>query len=619
MRRFISKPIQGLNSTKGLPLAIPLASSEFDSRGVSCAFGRHGAGYRFRRASTMTDNSSAVVGKDRLIFFDTTLRDGEQSPGATLNMKEKVEIARVLSRLGVDICEAGFPIASMGDFEAVKAIATEVGPLMDGRESTGQPMRICGLSRASEKDIQRCFDAVKYAPLHRIHTFLATSDIHLERKLFISREECIEKATRAVAFAKSLTDDVEFSTEDACRSDPDFLCKVLKEVIAAGATTVNIPDTVGYTTPREYKELFEYLIANVPGSDKVVWSTHCHNDLGLATANALAGIAGGARQVEATVNGIGERAGNTAVEEVVMAVRTRPQEFPVYTSINTMSITRASRMVSSFTGMLVQPNKSIVGANAFAHEAGIHQDGVLKNPETYEIMTPESVGLSTNSLVLGKHSGKHAYRTRLEELGYTDLSAEQINQFVDKFKKIADEKKIVTDADMEAIVNDDIYQPEVTWTLQAVHVTAGDVVKSTATVSLVHVDGHVVTEAAVGTGPVDAIFKTIQSIVAVPNRLIQYQIQSVTDGVDAIGEVITKLETVDATEKMSIPYRTKRPEGDEDTTATKNPQTGRMAPRFFIGHGAATDILVASARAYIQSLNKIIDHKKRVRIKDVKP
>jgi 2-isopropylmalate synthase len=337
--------------------------------------------------------------------------------------------------------------------------------------------------------------------------------------------------------------------------------------------------------------------------------------LGLATANSLAGIAGGARQIEGTINGIGERAGNTAMEEIVMAIRTRPKEFGVYTTVDTTAITRASRMVSSFTGMLVQPNKAIVGSNAFAHEAGIHQDGVLKHPETYEIMTPESVGLATNSLVLGKHSGKHAYRARLSELGYANLSDEDISKFVDKFKRLADERKVVTDADMEAIVNDEMYQPEVTWNLQSMHVTAGDVVKATATVSLMHVDGHIFTEAAVGTGPVDAIFRAIQNIVGVQNRLVEYHIQSVTQGIDAIGEVLTKLEAVDDKETVDRRYLLQQTESDNEGSDFKNPQTGRLAPRVHIGHGADTDILLASARSFLHALNKIIDHRRLLKMK----
>jgi 2-isopropylmalate synthase len=380
--------------------------------------------------------TSVTSNPERLIIFDTTLRDGEQSPGATLTTEEKLKIALQLSAMGVDVCEAGFPIASPGDFEAVSRIAKEVGNKVDGRGS-GLPMRICGLSRANDKDIRRCYNAVKHAPLHRIHTFLATSDIHLEHKLKMTRSQCIDKCVEAVSYAKSLLGeggDIEFSPEDAGRSDKDFLCDVLAAVIEAGATTLNIPDTVGYTVPREYGDMFEYLIKGTKGADDVIWSTHCHNDLGLATANTLEGVRGGARQVEVTVNGIGERAGNTAMEEIAMALKTRPMIYnDVYTDLDVSGITRASRMVSSFTGILVQPNKAIVGANAFAHEAGIHQDGVLKNKETYEIMTPESVGLIANNLVLGKHSGKAAFADRLSALGY-DLSPEQIEGLGKIFK-----------------------------------------------------------------------------------------------------------------------------------------------------------------------------------------
>ncbi len=347
--------------------------------------------------------TNQMLASDTVLIFDTTLRDGEQSPGATLNVEEKLEIARQLSRLGVDICEAGFPIASPGDFEAVRRIAEEVGPLTEGRKD-GQPMVIAGLARANREDISRAYDAVKPAPRHRIHTFLATSDIHLKHKLRIDREECVDQVIKAVSFARSLCEDVEFSPEDAGRSDPDFLVQVLGEAIKAGATTLNIPDTVGYTTPDEFGHLIEYLIKHTPGADRVVWSVHCHNDLGLATANTLAGIKAGARQAEVTLNGIGERAGNTALEEVVMALTTRPQSFNLQTNIDTTQIARTSHMVSTYTGMVIQPNKAIVGANAFAHEAGIHQDGMLKHHQTYEIMRPETVGLNTSKLVLGKHS-----------------------------------------------------------------------------------------------------------------------------------------------------------------------------------------------------------------------
>jgi len=532
-----------------------------------------------------TESDGPVKGK--LIVFDTTLRDGEQSPGATLNIHEKLEIARQLSRLGVDICEAGFPIASPGDFEAVRRIAREVGPLTEGRKS-GQPMVIAGLARANEQDIDRAYEAVKEAPRHRIHTFLATSDIHLKHKLKIDREECIEQVIRSVSHAKSLCDDVEFSPEDAGRSDPEFLTVVLGEAIKAGATTLNIPDTVGYTTPEEFGWLIKYLIENTPGGDSVIWSTHCHNDLGQATANTLAGLQNGARQVEVTINGIGERAGNTSLEEVVMTVHTRPQNFDVETDIDTTQITKSSRMVSAYTGMPIQPNKAIVGANAFAHEAGIHQDGMLKHHTTYEIMQPETVGLHASSLVLGKHSGRHAFRKRLEELGYGDLSKEELNKAFDRFKRLADKKKIVTDADIEAIISDEFYQPEEIWKLNDLHVTCGDRVKATATVTLTDPNGAEFTDAAIGTGPVDAVYKAINRIVGVSNQLTEFVVNAVTEGIDAIGEVTIRIQ----------------PENGE--AYTTNPQTGAHVARTFSGHGASTDIIVASARAYMSALNKLM-------------
>jgi 2-isopropylmalate synthase len=525
--------------------------------------------------------------KEKLIIFDTTLRDGEQSPGATLNIEEKLEIARQLSRLGVDICEAGFPIASPGDFEAVRRIAEEIGPLVEGRKS-GQPMVIAGLARANEADIDRAYEAVRVAPRHRIHTFLATSDIHLKYKLKIDREECVEQAIKAVRYARSKCEDVEFSPEDAGRSDPEFLTVVLGEAIKAGATTINIPDTVGYTTPEEFGWLMSYLIEHTPGADRVVWSTHCHNDLGLATANTLAGVKHGARQVEVTINGIGERAGNTSLEEVVMAIHTRPQNFPVKTEIDTTQLTRTSRMVSAYTGMPVQPNKAIVGANAFAHEAGIHQDGMLKHHTTYEIMRPETVGLSSSALVLGKHSGRHAFRKRLEEMGYTDLSKDELNQAFNRFKRVADKKKVVTDADIEAIITDEFYQPKEIWKLNYVHVTCGDHVNPTATVSLTDPNGAELTDAAIGTGPVDAVYKAINRIVQAPNTLTEFVVQAVTEGIDAIGEVTIRIE----------------PENGQDFTT--NPQTGAQVARTFSGHGASTDIIVASARAYMSALNKML-------------
>jgi 2-isopropylmalate synthase len=547
----------------------------------------------------MADNNDVPGQKQKLIIFDTTLRDGEQSPGATLNIEEKLEIAKQLSRLGVDICEAGFPIASPGDFEAVRRIAQEVGPLTEGRRD-GQPMVIAGLARANKVDIQRAYDAVKAAPRHRIHTFLATSDIHLKHKLKIDREQCIEQIIQAVSFAKSLCDDIEFSPEDAGRSDPEFLTIALGQAIKAGATTINIPDTVGYTTPEEFGRLIKHLIEKTPGADKVTWSTHCHNDLGLATANTLAGVQNGARQVEVTINGIGERAGNTSLEEVVMAAHTRPLNFPVDVShIDTTQIIRTSRMVSAFTGMPVQPNKAIVGANAFAHEAGIHQDGMLKHHTTYEIMRPETVGLGASALVLGKHSGRHAFRKRLEELSY-HLSEEDLNQAFDRFKRVADKKKVVTDADIEAIITDEFYQPREIWKLNYIQVSCGDRLSPTATVSLTDPDGHEIVDASIGTGPVDAVYKAINRIVQVPNTLTEFVVQAVTEGIDALGEVTIRIQ----------------PENGNGYTT--NPQTGAQIARTYSGHGASTDIIVASARAYMSALNKMLSARQEAEAGQVK-
>ncbi|WP_420644685.1 2-isopropylmalate synthase [Candidatus Leptofilum sp.] len=526
--------------------------------------------------------------QETVVIFDTTLRDGEQSPGATLNVDEKLEIARQLSRLGVDICEAGFPIASPGDFDAVRRIAEEIGPLTEGRKS-GQPMVIAGLARANNKDIQRAYDAVKVAPRHRIHTFLATSDIHLEHKLKIDREECVEQVIKSVTFARSLCDDVEFSPEDAGRSDPDFLVQVLGEAIKAGATTLNIPDTVGYTAPEEYGRLITYLIENTPGADKVIWSTHCHNDLGLATANTLAGVQAGARQVEVTINGIGERAGNTSLEEFAMAIHTRPNFFNFTTNIDTTHITRTSRMVSAYTGMVVQPNKAIVGANAFAHEAGIHQDGMLKNQLTYEIMRPETVGLHASTLVLGKHSGRHAFRVRLEDLGYGDLEKDELEQAFQRFKRLADKKKVVTDADIEAIIADEIYQPPEIWKLNHIQVSCGDHSIPTVSVSLTGPDDTTYMDAALGTGPVDAAYQAINRIIGEAPKLTEFSINAVTEGLDAQAEATIRIQP-----------------DNGDSNYGLNPQTSQHYARTFSGHGASTDIVVASARAYLSALNKML-------------
>jgi 2-isopropylmalate synthase len=463
-----------------------------------------------RRLATASPAAAApAAAKSHLTIFDTTLRDGEQSPGCTLQLREKVAIAHQLNRLGVDVCEAGFPIASPGDFEAVRTIARDVGCVTEpGRAA---PMVIAGLARATEKDIDRCFDAVRHAPRHRIHTFLATSDIHLQHKLRISRAQALERAVRAVRHAKSLCADVEFSTEDGGRSDRAYLVEVIGAVIEAGATTINVPDTVGYTLPEEYGSLFAHLIAATPGSDRVVWSTHCHDDLGLSVACSLAAVQAGARQVECTVNGIGERAGNTSLEEVVMTLSTRPLYFPVTHRIVTTQLMRSSKLVAKLTGMAVQANKAIVGANAFAHEAGIHQDGMLKNASTYEIMTPASVGITGGStnLVLGKHSGRAAYAQRVKELGYS-IDGAALDVLTQKLKVLADERKVVTDADIESLVGTEVTAaaPEAAWQLLSVHVFTGTEAKPTATVTLRRPQaeaGEETSYSAMGTGPVDAV------------------------------------------------------------------------------------------------------------------
>jgi 2-isopropylmalate synthase len=528
---------------------------------------------------------------DVVLLFDTTLRDGEQSPGATLNIDEKLEIARQLARLGIDVIEAGFPIASPGDFEAVRRVAEEVG------RDEGAPI-IAGLARASRADIDRAWDAVKPARRPRIHTFLATSDIHLQHKLKISREECLGRVGEMVAYARSLCADVEYSPEDAGRSDPDFLYQVLEVAIKAGASTLNIPDTVGYTTPEEFGRLISGIRANVPGAQAVVISAHCHNDLGLATANTLSAIQNGARQVEVTINGIGERAGNTSLEEIVMTLHTRPQVYGVHTNADTTQIARTSRLVSAYTGIPVQPNKAIVGANAFAHEAGIHQDGMLKNPLTYEIMRPETIGISESRLVLGKHSGRHAFQSKLVEMGY-ELNAEQLGRVFERFKDLCDKKKVISDPDIEAIVNDEIYQPMELWHLEHVQVSSGSGLKPTATVRLRGPDGVTREDAAIGTGPVDSVYKAINRIVQVPNVLTEFSIKAVTEGIDAVGEVTIRLEPgrADNNGHVSTP-------GGADAHVV-HAHTGPRA-RTYSGHGADTDIIVASAKAYMSALNKML-------------
>jgi 2-isopropylmalate synthase len=541
-----------------------------------------------------------------LIVFDTTLRDGEQSPGVTLTVDEKVAIAKQLSRLGVDICEAGFPIASPGDFLAVERIAKEVGPLTVGRK---EPMVICGLARATEGDIQRAFDAIKHAPRHRIHTFLATSDIHLKYKLKISREECIKRSVHAVKFARSLgVQDIEFSCEDAGRSDKDFLVTLLKQVVEAGATTLNIPDTVGYTTPEEFGQLIHYLVANVDPSKKVVFSTHCHNDLGLATANTLAGVKNGARQVEVTINGIGERAGNTALEEVVMAIHTHPSYYPVTHQIDTTQIYQTSQMVTRKSGMPIQPNKAIVGANAFAHESGIHQDGMLKNKTTYEIINPEILGIPSKALVLGKHSGRNAFKTHIDGLIKNTIYKEHIDKdphiydaLFASFKKIADAKKSgITDQDLYAILDDCLNMVNsglVSYEFESLTIMSGNGILSTATVSVkVKKTNEVITDAATGHGPVNAIFNSINRIVGIKHVLSSYEVKAVGEGSDSPGQVVVRIKQLH--EEPSSPKKKQKLDQPE-------------ARDVFSGRGMDEDILIASAKAYINAVNRMLNAERR--------
>lgn len=525
-----------------------------------------------KKLSTL--NMVMKTNPERIIIFDTTLRDGEQCPGATLNIDEKLTIAKQLARLGVDIIEAGFAFASPGDFEAVSKIAQTVG--------TENGPVICSLARAKQDDIKAAAAAIKPAAKGRIHTFLATSDIHLKYKLRKTREEVLSIAEEMVAYAKTFTHDIEFSPEDAGRSDPEFLYQVLERVIAAGATTVNIPDTVGYTTPSEFGGLIKGIKANVPNIDQAIISVHGHNDLGLAVANFLEAVKNGARQLECTINGIGERAGNAALEELVMALHVRRQYFNPFlgrdvdsvaalTNIDTKQIYKTSRLVSNLTGMLVQPNKAIVGTNAFAHESGIHQDGVLKNKLTYEIMDAQSIGLTENQIVLGKHSGRNAFRTRLKELGF-EMSENDLNKAFVRFKEVADKKKEITDWDLEALVNDEIQQTPDLFKLELVQVSCGSNASPTATVTLRNPQGEELTDAAIGTGPVDAVYKAINRVVNVPNNLIEFSVQSVTAGIDAIGEVTIRL---------------------------------KYEEKIYSGRSANTDIIVASAQAYVNALNKL--------------
>ncbi|MBF0564346.1 MAG: 2-isopropylmalate synthase [Nitrospirae bacterium] len=504
----------------------------------------------------------------RLIkVFDTTLRDGEQSPGATMNVEEKLQIARQLKRLNVDVIEAGFPIASQGDFEAVRLIANEI----DG-------VTVAGLARTRFEDIDRVGEAIKSAESGRVHIFLATSDIHLKYKLKMDREQVLESAVKAVLHARKYTDDVEFSAEDATRSDRDFLCRITEEVIKAGATTVNIPDTVGYTIPLEYSELIDYLMNNVPNIDKCVISVHCHNDLGLAVANSLAAILKGAGQVECTVNGIGERAGNASLEEIVMVLKTRPGIFSgADTRITTREIYKTSRMVSKITGMMVQPNKAIVGDNAFAHEAGIHQDGYLKERSTYEILKPQDVGIPASKLVLGKHSGRHAFKERLKELGY-DLGDDDVNKTFDKFKSLADQKKYVFDEDIETLLTQELSDICDVYCLTFLFVASGTNQRPTAHVRMT-VNGEDRELTHSGDGPVDATYNAIAAITKTKSQLSKYEVKSITGGTDALGDVVVTLEEGGRTER---------------------------------GTGSDTDIIIASAKAYINALNKLEGKKRAV-------
>lgn len=498
-------------------------------------------------------------------IFDTTLRDGEQSPGGSMQREEKLQIARQLEKMGVDVIEAGFPVASPDDFNAVASIAAEI------RGSS-----ICALARCREDDLRTAARALEGAASPRIHTFIATSSLHMEKKLGLSPEAVLETIDRSVRLAASLVGDVEFSAEDATRSDREFLARAVSVAIAAGAGTINIPDTVGYALPSEFRDLLVFLRREVPGAGGVVFSAHCHNDLGLAVANSLAAIEGGARQIECTINGIGERAGNAAMEEVVMALKVRRSFFGLDTRIRTEDFIRASRMVQTITGMLVQPNKAIVGANAFAHEAGIHQDGLLKDKRTYEIMRPEQVGLSEGSLVLGKHSGRHAFRARLETLGYR-LSEEELSVAFARFKKLADQKKEIYDEDLETLLSEGSATGTNRFELQRLQVSGGTLVPPTATIVLL-VDGEERQMAGLGSGPVDAIYRTLSKLTDTTSRLLSFTVKGITGGSDALGEVTVRLES-----------------------------EGWVAA----GHGADTDILVASARAYIEALNRLERKKER--------
>jgi 2-isopropylmalate synthase len=498
---------------------------------------------------------------EKVIIFDTTLRDGEQAAGTSLNLQEKLEIAGQLDKLGVDVIEVGFPASSVGDFEAVRLVAREL-----------KRPTICALTLANMEGVDRAWEAVKEAEHPRIHVFLSASDIHLAHQLKKSRDEVLKMSRETVARARSYADDVEFSPMDASRADPVYLYQILEAVISAGATTVNIPDTVGYATPQEFGSLIQGILDNVPNIGRALVSVHCHDDLGLAVANSLEAIRVGARQVECTINGIGERAGNASMEEIVMALKTRRDFFRLTSNIDTTQIYRTSRLVSELTGFPVQPNKAIVGANAFRHQSGIHQDGVLKKSITYEIMDPKWVGIPSSSLVLSKVSGRHAFKERLSELGYT-LSEEDLNRAFQGFKALADKKKDVTDRDIESLIAEELRTVTEVYHLDHVEVSCGDHNIPTATVRLIGPDGLILADAALGTGPVDAVYKAINRLVGIPNRLTEFTVKSITEGIDAIGEVLIRIESEDVT---------------------------------YTGRGAATDIIVASAKAYMNALNRLL-------------
>jgi 2-isopropylmalate synthase len=502
---------------------------------------------------------------EKVIIFDTTLRDGEQAAGTSLNLQDKLEIARQLDKLGVDVIEAGFPASSFGDFEAVRLIARELR----------RPI-ICALTLANVEGIDRAWEAVEGAQHPRIHVFLSASDIHLAHQLKKSRDEILKMSQETVARAKSYVDDIEFSPMDASRADPAYICQILEAVIKAGATTVNVPDTVGYSTPREFGSLVQGILENVPNIDRAVVSVHCHDDLGLAVANSLEAIGVGARQVECTINGIGERAGNASLEEIVMALKTRQDCFNLTTNIDTTQIYKTSRLVSELAGFPVQANKAIIGANAFRHQSGIHQDGVLKKSITYEIMDPRSVGIPSSALVLSKVSGRHAFKERLSELGYS-LGEEDLNRAFQGFKRLADKKKQITDRDIESLIAEELRTIAEVYHLDHVEVSCGDHNIPTATVRLIGPDGQTLADAALGTGPVDAVYKAINRIVGIPNRLTEFTVKSITEGIDAIGEVLIRIESEGVT---------------------------------YTGRGAATDIIVSSAKAYMNALNRLLAARK---------